>query len=82
MRLLVDSLGSVSWLASLLAIGSLLIILLLPKLTKRVPGSIVALVISTLAVAAFGFPVETIGSKFGGIPTVYHTFPYQTFDPI
>ncbi len=69
MRLLVDSLGSVSWPAVLLANGSLLIILLLPKLTKRVPGSIVALVIATLAVAAFGLPVETIGSKFGGIPT-------------
>lgn len=68
MRLLVDNLGSVRWSAVLLAIGSLLIILLLPKLTKRVPGSIVALVISTLAVAVFGVPVETIGSKFGGIP--------------
>lgn len=69
MRLLVDNLRSVSWPAVLLAIGSLLIILLLPKLTKRVPGSIVALVIATLAVAAFGLSVETIGSKFGGIPT-------------
>ncbi len=69
MRLLVDNLGGVRWPAVLLAIGSLLIILLLPKLTKRVPGSIVALVIATIAVAAFGLPVETIGSKFGGIPT-------------
>ncbi|MFL6579238.1 MAG: SulP family inorganic anion transporter, partial [Burkholderiales bacterium] len=43
MRLLVDNLGGVRWPAVLLAIGSLLIILLLPKLTKRVPGSIVAL---------------------------------------
>ena len=52
----------------LIAIGSLGIILLLPRLTKRVPGSIVALLLATLAVAAFGLPVETIGSKFGGIP--------------
>ena len=50
-------------------VSSLLIILLLPRLTKHVPGSIVALVLATLAVAAFGLPVETIGSKFGGIPT-------------
>src|SRR5262249_16905782 len=48
---------------------SLLIILLLPRLTRRVPGSIVALVLATITVAAFGLPVETIGSKFGGIPT-------------
>lgn len=69
MRSLADSLGSVHWPALLIAISSLAIILLLPRLTKRIPGSIVALVLATIAVAAFGLPVETIGSKFGGIPT-------------
>lgn len=69
MRVLVNSLGSVHWPALLFAISSLLIILILPVLTKRVPGSIVALGLGTLAVAAFSAPVETIGSKFGGIPT-------------
>ena len=69
MRLLLDNLVSVHWPTLLLAISSLLIILLLPGLTKRVPGSIVALVLATLAVAVFKLPVETIGSKFGGIPT-------------
>ncbi len=68
-RLLANSLGSVRWPTVLIAISSLLIILLLPKLTKRVPGSIVALVVATVAVAVFGLPVETIGSQFGGIPT-------------
>jgi SulP family sulfate permease len=69
MSVLVNSLGSVHWPALLVSISSLLIILILPRLTKRVPGSIVALMIGTLAVAVFGVPVETIGSKFGGIPT-------------
>lgn len=69
MRLLANGLGSIQWPALLIGVSSLLIILLLPRLTKRVPGSIVALVLATLAVAGFGLPVETIGSKFGGIPT-------------
>jgi SulP family sulfate permease len=69
MRVLVNSLSSVHWPGLLVAISSLLIILILPRLTKRVPGSIVALALGTLAVAAFGVPVETIGSTFGGIPT-------------
>src|ERR1043165_3103140 len=69
MRLLANGLGSIHWPALLIGVSSLLIILLLPRLTKRVPGSIVALVLATLAVAVFGLPVETIGSKFGGIPT-------------
>lgn len=34
----------------------------------RVPGTIVALALGTLAVSLFGLPVETIGSRFGGIP--------------
>jgi sulfate permease, SulP family len=69
MRVLVNSLSSIHWPGLLVAISSLLIILILPRLTKRVPGSIVALALGTLAVAAFGVPVETIGSTFGGIPT-------------
>jgi len=68
MRVLVNSLNSVHWPALLIAISSLLIILILPRFTKRLPGTIVALVLATLAVAVFGLPVETIGSKFGGIP--------------
>lgn len=68
-RALVNSLGSFHWSALLLGIGSLLIILLLPRFTKRLPGSIVALVLATIAVPLFGIPVETIGSRFGGIPT-------------
>jgi SulP family sulfate permease len=34
----------------------------------RVPGTIVALVLATVVTAAFSLPVETIGSRFGGIP--------------
>ncbi len=48
---------------------SLAVILLLPRFTKRVPGSIVALFLGTAATAVFHLPIATIGSKFGGIPT-------------
>ena len=69
MSVLTKSLSSFHWPALVVSIGSLLIIFILPRLTSRIPGSIVALVIVTLVVAAFGIPVETIGSRFGGIPT-------------
>jgi len=52
-----------------LSAGSLALVLLVPRWTRHVPGSIVALALATAAVAAFGLPVETIGSKFGGIPS-------------
>ncbi|MGE8317325.1 MAG: SulP family inorganic anion transporter [Comamonas sp.] len=45
----------------------------------RVPGSIVALVLAMAAVAGFGLPVETIGSRFGGIPAALPAFTLPAF---
>ena len=53
--------------------------LLVPRCVSRVPGSIVALVLATAAVALFGLPVETIGSKFGGIPSGLPHFAIPEF---
>jgi SulP family sulfate permease len=69
MTLLAGSISSAHLAAVLISIFSLIIILVLPKVTKRLPGSIVALGLATIAVASFGIPVDTIGSRFGGIPT-------------
>ncbi len=61
--------GTFQWPTLALAAASLAIIRFWPKsLQRRVPGSIVALVAGTLAVGLFNLPVETIGSRFGGIP--------------
>ena len=38
------------------------------RAAAHVPGTIVALTLATLATALLDLPVETIGSKFGGIP--------------
>jgi SulP family sulfate permease len=60
--------------------GFLAIILLWPRpWQRRIPGSIVALVLGTIAVALFNLPVETIGSKFGGIPQGLPTPQMPTF---
>jgi SulP family sulfate permease len=69
MTVLAEHIGTVQWPALALAAVSLGIILFWPKSwQRRVPGSIVALVLGTVVVALFKLPVETIGSKFGGIP--------------
>lgn len=53
----------------LMAVVSLAIIVLWPKRASRVlPGSVAAMIAATLAVAVFHLPVETIGTRFGGIP--------------
>ena len=55
--------------ATLLGVASLAIVLLVPRLFRRVPGAIVALVAGTAAAVFLAIPVETIGSRFGGIPS-------------
>lgn len=56
--------------SSALGIGllSLAIIILWPKVTRRVPGSLIAILVSTALVHLLQLPVETIGSRFGEVP--------------
>ncbi|HEV8039658.1 MAG TPA: SulP family inorganic anion transporter [Bryobacteraceae bacterium] len=58
---------------------SLAVILLWPIITKRIPGSIIALLGATAAGVLLKLPVETIGSKFGGIPSGFPVFQIPTF---
>ena len=79
LRVLFEHIGTVNLPTLLVAGISLAVILLMPRLTKRVPGSIVALLLGTLAVAVFHVHVQTIGSKFGGIPTGLPHFSIPAF---
>ena len=54
--------------ATVLAGLTLLTLILCRSISPRIPGPIVALVLATAAVFFFKLPVETIGTRFGGIP--------------
>lgn len=69
MKELAEHASTVSVAATALGMASLAIILLTPKVSKRIPGYIVALVAGTVAAALLKLPVETIGTRFGGIPS-------------
>ncbi len=71
--------GSVRWQTVTVAAASLALIVLWPRLTRRFPGSIIALLLATAAVAVFHLPIETIGSKFGGIPRGFPHFALPSF---
>lgn len=62
-----------------LGLGTLAILILLPRLARRVPASIVAVLICTAVGAFFHLPVETIGSRFGGIPRGLPPFAIPNF---
>ena len=63
----------------LVATVSLAVILLMPRLTRKIPGSIVALLLGTAAVTLLHLPVATIGTKFGGIPQGFPPFALPHF---
>lgn len=47
-----------------IGIGCIIIIALWPKVNKVIPGSMIALIVSTLLVQVLHLPVDTIGSRF------------------
>jgi len=69
LRMLAANASGFSHQAAALAIATLAVILLTNRFMPRVPGAIVALVGGTIAARALGLPIETIGTRFGGIPT-------------
>jgi sulfate permease, SulP family len=69
MRELASHAATISLPATALAVATLIVILVTRRVSKRLPGYIVALVGGTAAAALLHLPVETIGSRFGGIPS-------------
>jgi len=62
-----EHLGSPNpWAVAVSAI-TLVVLVLWPKVSHRVPAPFVALVLTTVLVQLAGWPVETIGSRFGAI---------------
>jgi SulP family sulfate permease len=79
MKLLVAHVASVNLSALALGLGTLLILVVLPRVMRRVPASIVAVLVCTGVSVLFHLPVETIGSKFGGIPRGFPPFAIPNF---
>ena len=68
MEALIGSAGTMSVPNTIVAVAALALIIVWPRFVPRVPGYIVALVGATVVVATAGIPIDTIGSRFGGIP--------------
>src|SRR6195952_1510010 len=62
-------LSSINLYAAGIGAFTLLVVLLWSKITHKVPGSLIAIIVTTFAVSFFHLPVETIGSRFGAIPS-------------
>jgi sulfate permease, SulP family len=76
---LAGSFHTLSFTATALAAGTVLVMILCRTLSNRIPGAIVAFLLGTAAVIVFKLPVETIGSRFGGIPAGLPHFAIPRF---
>jgi len=68
MAALARAFPTLNWEATLLAVISLAVMISCQKYAKRVPGAILVCFGATAAVALIHLGVETIGTRFGGIP--------------
>ena len=67
------NIGTVSTSSLGVALLSLLIIMLWPRVNRRIPGAFVALIATTALVQLAGIDVETVGSRFGTISATIPT---------
>ena len=69
MEALAGNFHTLSYEATALAMFTVLVLIICRSLSPRIPGPIIALLLATFAVYLFKLPVETIGTRFGGIPS-------------
>jgi SulP family sulfate permease len=81
MATLIKAFPTLSVTATVTAAASLLLIVLMMRFAKRVPGAIVALFLGTGAAWGMNLPLETIETRFGGIPAGLPHVALPTFRP-
>lgn len=76
--------ATINWAAASVCALSLALIALWPRVTHKIPGSLVALVAATVLVQAMHLPVETVGSRFGAVPSTLPAphLPHMTFEMV
>lgn len=62
-----ENIGSINPLAFIITISTILLVIFSKKITQKIPGSFIAIIVTTLVVQLFDLPVTTIESFFGEI---------------
>lgn len=61
---------NINYQAAAIGLIAIFIILFFPKINKKIPGSLVAVIVTTVIVKLMNLPVETIGTNFGAVPNM------------
>ena len=66
--------GTINWIALVIGLVAVAIQLIWPKVTDKIPGSLVAIIVTTLIVYFADLPVNTIGSVYGELSSSFPGF--------
>jgi SulP family sulfate permease len=80
-RLIAERFTTLSPAATAMGVAALAVIIFCTRFLKRVPGAIAALILGTLVATVVGLPLDTIGTRFGGIPSGLPTLHLPAFRP-
>src|SRR6267378_3220574 len=69
MGAIAENFHTLNWTATVVGFASLAVMIICARFFKRIPGAILVCFGATAAVAIFHLPIETIGTRFGGIPS-------------
>ncbi|MBR4993858.1 MAG: STAS domain-containing protein [Lachnospiraceae bacterium] len=80
----IENISTINFTALLIGALAIVIMLVWPKITDKIPGSLVAIIVTTAIVKIFGLQVNTIGSVFGELSSSFpkFTLPNVTFDMV
>lgn len=67
----IQHINSVNVYALLVSVATIAVVLFWPGISSKIPGSLIAIVLTTAMVQLFKLPVETIGSRFGHISPAF-----------
>lgn len=78
-----EYLSTINIYAVVITIATMFLVIYTKKIIKKVPGSIIAIVLGTAAVQIFNLPVSTIETFFGDIPNTFQLeFPKIDFEKV
>lgn len=77
----IQNIDTINWTATGIGLLAIVIMLISPRITKKIPGSLIAIIITTAIVYYAKLPVDTIGSVFGELSASFPTphMPKITF---
>lgn len=68
------NISTINWTAAVIGLTAIIIMLLWPKVTDKIPGSLIAIVVTTAIVYFAKLPVNTIGSVYGELSSSFPAF--------